>query len=424
MSPKPSVASAGVVVAAVLALPGSAFATNTVPVTVCASIDHTLRDVQSKVPELDDDYILDRSVRAAAGVKVELVDNFDPANPIELWMPDTDLEEASACFPMAILLNTEHTYQVKVWGTASIDGNTVLVKDPSGDDLVFVEDSAWSPVAGEHGITVRAGDEWNLLVVGITALHRRTAGVGGETFEFWPTLCPTALDASCFDPSTERIYINPIGADGPFDPTYPTHLQLKQVIAHELGHAIAYALDAHSPAATAVLLEPDGNCIDTFGPWVRKQYTSKAASEGLANYYAAVVFNEPGGATCELYRGFEDFNQDFVKGNGNETTPSCEGNPALEDWAAEDYLLHECVGVLEDRGTILDWTRAFWDFGQQPGVSTEDVFAMWDLANPRNWDADGGGSTSDDPEERLAAAAATLGLSAEWAAAASVNGVR
>ncbi|MEQ1567355.1 MAG: hypothetical protein ABMA64_17060 [Myxococcota bacterium] len=109
----------------------------------------------------------------------------------------------------------------------------------------------------------------------------------------------------------------------------------------------------------------------------------------------------------------------------NEFTPSCEGNPSQETWANLDYMGDTCGGTLEDRGTYLDWMRAFWDADQGQGLTTEQIFDLWDEANPKDWDSSGGGITSaDDPQERLEAAALSLSVSTEWNNVDNVNGVR
>jgi hypothetical protein len=212
---------------------------------------------------------------------------------------------------------------------------------------------------------------------------------------------------------------------------HPGHDDRKNMIVHELGHAIAEAANGWNDENTPTLGNPDGDC-EGRGSMIQKEYAGNAANEGIAWYFAAVAFNDTTEADCEIWKSAD---YDHLNGPGNlvvqggivlldERAPSCQGEVA-EDWPVEDYIDGKCNGTLEDRGTLLDYLRAFWDADHDEGVTTNQIFAMWDAANPNGWDGSGGGLTgSDDPQERLESAASTVGVLGKWNDVDHRNGVR
>ncbi|MEZ4241076.1 MAG: hypothetical protein R3F59_33925, partial [Myxococcota bacterium] len=297
--------------------------------------------------------------------------------------------------------------------------------DAYNDLYLYQGPTAFHPTAQISAVTLNTNvrAQWNILAAASWALHRRSGGLSGETLTYYTQTCPTATASavSCYTGTNGRVYIDPV------------HDEFKFIVAHETGHYVARLRNSGVGANTATLGSPDGNCQAADGPMIQKRYTSLAASEGLAWYFSAVAFNQTDESDCDFYRTGHDWDQDFNVGeNGtdpnDELTPSCQGK-AAEGWAVWDYINYECGGTLEDRGTYIDWMRAFWDADAGYGVTTTEIFDLWVEADPSTWDADGGsGCDVDedpcDPEERLQNAADRLGIGTEWGYASAANGVR
>jgi hypothetical protein len=50
----------------------------------------------------------------------------------------------------------------------------------------------------------------------------------------------------------------------------------------------------------------------------------------------------------------------------------------------------ECTGTPTNRSTRFDWTRYFWAMRTVQGVTLTNLWAIWDAADPHNWDPDDG----------------------------------
>lgn len=408
--------------AIVVLLPASpASGITTVWAWVCVTLPTTFVDTQDDLSELDDDYLKTNTLGAppnthgpaGRGVHLVITDN-DLASVVQdEWLPDAD----PACAP-TMQFNTAHTFKIEVRSESLVAGNQIQVVDEFGALKIATPHAAWVPTAGQRDVQPNTSKHWNVLVAASWAVHRRNVGLVGHLFKFILAPCPDPESAdccSCMWPDTGDMYINPTPVN------QDAHTRRRFVIAHELGHRIAQNKNNGNHTSFADLDPPDGNCD---GDLTRKRFTSMAASEGIASYYAAVAFNSTTEPDCEI-ADRDDFNHDNSTTElDNEWTPSCQGDPSQEDWAAADYLGNECIGWQEDRGTVLDWMRLFWDLDHTWGLSTTKIFDLWNDADPDDWDDDGGGGAND-PQERFEVAAdpAHQNVQAEWTAAAGLNGV-
>lgn len=389
-------------------------------IDICAlySVNHA--DVRANNALLTDDYFTNNSDKAARGATVRVFDN--TTSTATLYT----LSDANpACVTVA--MDTTHSYNLRLQAKADLNGNVLRVwnNDTDNDLWVYQGDTSYTPPlfpTGPKTLTTNSHAAWNVLSAAGWAMHRRTGGISGETITLYTQTCPGAASGtSCYYPTNQRLYID------------PGHDEYKYFVAHELGHNVARLADGGQDAARAALASPDGSCQAADGPLIQKRYTSVAADEGLAWYYAVVAFNNTGETNCDFYRIGHDWDQDGTAGENaaapnDEVTPSCQGE-AGEGWAVWDYMDNECGGTLEDRGTYIDWLRAFWDMDAIHGVSTTEIFDLWVEADPSTWDADGGSGcdlVDEDPcdvEERLENAADRLGIDTEWGFAAGFNGV-
>jgi hypothetical protein len=402
------------VIFCILAFISAAFA---VDVSFCAELRVNFDDVNSIKTTLDDDYIRTNDNVPARGATILAVDNVDGSQH-ELTLSDAD----PACGIM-VGLSDSHSHDIKLLAEASLNDNVIKVynNDTANALWAYLHSSAWMPDGARiEFLTTGTHPAWNILAASSWALHRRNAGISGKEFHFYTQECPSDAGNSC-------LYGNDLYIKHEFPTDLHPHSTFKGIITHEMGHRVAKISNGGAGSNAAELASPDGNCTSTDdGTHVAKQYASKAAVEGIAWYWTAVAFNNTTGSNCEIYlSGNWDQDPTWPDTLDNEFTPSCEGDPLQESWAEEDYLGNECVGTLEDRGLKLDYIRAFWDADHTQGLTTEQIFSIWDMANPDTWDADGGGGV-DDPEERLRTGAAAVppNVILEWNAVSSANGIR
>lgn len=400
-----------VLVVLVLVLGAQPARAATVSAWVCAKLATSYIDTAATITQLDDDYIRDNTAAAARGVHLVVTDNTTNTVVQELYLPDAD----PACAP-ALNYNTARTYKIQVKSDASVANNTIVVRNDDVNNQMFVStiETAWVPVAGQKTVTTGIHNAWNLLRVATWAMHRRSTGLSGENITFFLQTCPTIPGASCASRANSKLYIDP-------------SMQAKKFVpVHEMGHRIAQLHNQGNHADIPTLSPVDGNCTGN-GDLIEKKYTSFAAAEGIAHYYAAVAFNDTTGANCEVQRN-GDYNLNAISGEVqfNEKSPSCEGDPSQETWAPADFLGNHCIGLTEDRGTELDWLRLFWDLDHFWGLSSTTLFDLWDQADPDTWDGVGGGTASNDVEERFTTAADPnhVNVAVPWSAAANANGAR
>lgn len=69
-----------------------------------------------------------------------------------------------------------------------------------------------------------------------------------------------------------------------------------------------------------------------------------------------------------------------------------------------------------------DWLRLWWDFATDEAVSVDTIMAIWDGANPDDWEATDG-TEADEPAQRLQDAADGESLLSEWNTWTALEGV-
>ncbi len=397
-----------------------------VNVTLCGVVKISYTDIWDTDNDgiednsVDDDYFSSNHDRPARGAFLRVTDNTTGI------MTEHQLEDDNpACTASTVQLDTTRTYKLVLTAKATLNGNnTIKVWTNDVDDAMWahVGETAWTPVAGTKTLTTGTHAAWNILAASSWALHRRNGGLANETLIFYTETCPTSPGASCYSSANQRLYIDPAMDEG------------KYFVCHEMGHKIARLRDGGLIPNKPALASPDGVCQASDGPMIQKRFPALAADEGLAWYYSVVAFNDTTGTDCGFFRSGHDWDQDGTSSENLapanlEQTPSCDGDVA-EGWADEDYLGVECGGTLEDRGTYVDWMRAFWDVDNEEGLSTATIFDLWVEADPSTWDGDGGSGCDlvdllpCDPQERMEQAAIALGVSVEWNAVDGRNGIR
>ena len=395
------------------------------PVTVrfCGWYDVSFEDVAELQPHLDDDYLRDNAPKPARGAQIVARETSFPYAPTAVFVDDAHPELACS---QGVVLDDDKTYDLMLFAHARVGGNVLRVRtcdgDPSdADDVecetpnrtyVHVEPEPWRPTSGLKHITTAPGPEWNIAAAAGFAMYRRDGCLQGERFTLFTEVCHWDIDSSC--QVGQSVYIGPAAA------------HRKYVIAHELGHAVAeagnqwrdelgMASDSRPPCQSGI---------------IESDYSSVAAIEGVAWYYAAVAFNNTTHDDCEIYRPDDYDGSGAIEGSRNELTPSCRGDPqwrlypfaqSFETWPDRGYLHAMCEETHDDRGTALDWMRAFWEADADRGFDTCDVLRMWDLADPDGWSPAGGGV--DAPRDRLEAAAEAMGLGEAWREVAGRHGI-
>ncbi len=167
----------------------------------------------------------------------------------------------------------------------------------------------------------------------------------------------------------------------------------------------------------------------------QKEHQSSAAWEGIAHFYAALAFNDTSESDCVfVYYKNTDWNLDEEFSplliEAAEFAVSCESGPSNNP--LPDYLGSYCDGTLDNRGTEYDWLRFWWDLETKEGISTTEIYSIWDGAEPDDWNANGdlhchGASLlpgcADEPATRLFDSAASLGFESAWVSWDVYNGV-
>ncbi len=102
-----------------------------------------------------------------------------------------------------------------------------------GDDSFFNTaaygpDSFWTNSSTTYTITTPAGASvWNIANAVGHAMYRRSAGLTGETFEFFDQSYPSDTIGTGYHRDNDRVYVSSLGAKN------------KYMIVHEFGHLIA-----------------------------------------------------------------------------------------------------------------------------------------------------------------------------------------
>lgn len=360
--------------------------------TVCVQLETSYDDVGGS-----DDFYPDNDPRPARGVYLVVTD-VDGATVYADYTPSGGDEAGCAA---GIDLSDAGPYSVQIQSRARIGENDIIVyksteeRTPRSSSIQDID-----PGPGET-VTLSWGPHrvWNVLSAAGWALHRRDAGLSGQTFAFYNEACPGG--GNCYRSSEDALYI----ADD----------QNRFAIAHEMGHKVAAASNGGKAAKF------DYGADSTDCPWDRsghsitsEEYQSAAVNEGIASYYSAVVWNRDTEEDCWYKAAYKmDWDQDGVGDSAAEF--SCEdGSPF--GVADVDFMGTYCLdsGPTTNRGTQYDWIRFLWDLDTDQGLSTAQIFAIWDAADPQRWEPSGAGSGPGFPAWELQDAAARLGFGAAW----------
>lgn len=434
------VARAGrLVVLAGIAFVGRPVYAATYNVTFCFNYDAQFGDASSAV---GDDFFTSNAVRRARGIYYEV---YDVTPRTLLYHGYTPWDGASTGCTDPFPLDSGKWYDAVGTSIASVNGNYLKVyDDDSTPSLYGFGVYGYMPTAsGTVTATApAAAPGWNIASAAAQAMYRRNVGLSGETVVFYTQMCPSATNGSCNQNGEVYIQNTNVSGSGP-------NFSQKYLIVHEMGHAVATLKNGGNNASTTSTapLEGCGNSIETdLGHrMVTKEYQSTAANEGIANYYAAVAFNNTTDGECR-WQYYKSVDWD-LDGNYNEEVPvfSCEGAgmwftaagvtyPYTDaDWLVRDVVEEKCLevdptGETRNRATELDWLRFFWDLDHDQGVTTTKIFDIWNAANPHTWLSWGEGSsdvcaTTVWPSGRLRSAADSEGVLTEWDAEFTVNGV-
>lgn len=407
----------------------------TVNANLCAEYQVDFSD-HNGYGKIDDDYFTQATNRPARGAFLRITASDTPNSYTSHQLSDSN----PAC--VTVPLDNQKTYTVKLVSKAEVSGKTILVKtsdgvapEPAGGtaNALFTHiglGPGWTPVANPPTIVTGAHRAWTIAAVAAWALHRDDLGTPNATFTFYHEACtdksvtPWVYGTwSCSNNQGHEIWMNP-GDDS------------KITIAHELGHTL-FALCDEDTSPEQDRTADMGVCDEEHGNGRTKEYTSYAAIEGIAWFFAAYVFNEPTGASnsCAFAKA-ADYNMDCDGSNDNtctnpedpdnewDSTPSCGGcaAEAAQGTPDSDYLGTKCDGMVTDRSTRIDWWRTWWDLLKNTALTPSDVCGIWDGADPHNWDPNGG-SGLDDPFERLHLSALQHGAGMDFLYYGGANGV-
>lgn len=400
-------------------------------ITFCADYDVAYDDADAS---FGDDYITTDTTYPARGARLKVVRNSDGYVMRDSFM--TWDGATPGCQSTAVALDSAETYDVKVKSYASVNGNTLYVySDDVAWGIYLYGPGTYAPTAsGTYTVTTPTGaSQWRIANAVGHAMYRRAAGLSGETFTFLNEVCSGG--GSCYERTPDWVYISSGGSGN------------KYIIDHEFGHMFAARTNDTGTCATDSCAAahdygaPYNNCFSSGSTSNhsanQQEYASSAVWEGIAHYYAAVAFNDSTESDCGfVYYKNTDWNLDGDVADSQETADfavSCESYPTIA--ASADYLGSYCEdgvgdpcgsganGNCDNRSTEYDWLRFFWDIDSDMGVSTTNIYNIWDEGDSDTWNATDVGAAANDPAPRLRTAADTLGFLTEWDARDDVNGV-
>ncbi|WP_444995954.1 hypothetical protein [Aliikangiella sp. IMCC44359] len=286
-------------------------------------------------------------------------------NGVEKW---TNYLDRSGCTPnLSNVSSGQINY--KMWASAKVaNNNRVWINDDNSDvrgthSANYNISSGTTTIAFTPNSTHRA--QFNVLAAAVYAVDRFPGGVSNQYFRIRTNTSKSA--GSHFRTS---------GTNG--DPTVymcPCHTNKKFVIVHELGHMLTYFnkgsrwVNDCGFSSTSCPASRGGHSMAS------KEYSSCAASEGFAHFYAAVAFNDTSQDNCSFHYYKNEF--------GNDSSPivNCEaGNGQF----VTRYLENECVGSQNGYSTELDYLRAYWDV-LTDGTGNPSFTSIINWGSRANW---------------------------------------
>ena len=351
----------------------SAASAATYSVNFCAEYNVDYEDV-----DIGEDFWTNNSSnKTARGIRVRVRRNSDDD---DRYYDYTDYNGSSAGCTGNITLDDDETYLIRVYSQALLDENYVVVRNnPTNNSrFAYTWDSAYRPSAGTTETIVTPNyAQWRIAAAAGYSQYRRRAGLNGKTY----ILYDEAYQGQTGVPAIHnRIYIGPTATDRKF------------VIVHEMGHSLARFKNGGAQPVTNYA-SSEGDC-ESEGDWGMnsKEYQSAAATEGFAEFYAAVIWNNDSQTNCWFYSANEtDWDLD---GEEDGNVLNCEFGPVdgisppitlSPTVDGTDYLGDMCDGSLDNRATAYDWLRFWWDYTTNYDTYFTDCAVIWNLADPNTW---------------------------------------
>ncbi len=305
--------------------------------------------------------------------------------------------------------------------------NKTVLAPAVAQHVAFVNIPAVPPAY--YTVTTPATEDWHIAAVMSWSLYHNDTYTSGESYvAFSDNNCGDVdgdgLDDPCCDDHTSWTSCNSGGL------IYYKHAHTEQryTIAHELGHRVASLANGGVGANTDDTRASGSVCPGAAAHrrdhW---EWSSIAANEGFAHYWADVTMNDVAGADCVSWSK-DNVNWNLT-GDDDGHVYDCDGPPVSGLGLADsDWVGDVCAADLPVTNTSneYDYQRFFWDMTTDGGMDTYDVLAVWDAADPHLWTADGAGSGAGYPcyEFEDAAAAYSGGAFwADWVDQSIVNGV-
>ncbi len=311
------------------------------------------------------DYPAPGAVYTARGVRYKLIAS---DGTVQWDWADSD----TGC---AVLdLDSSLTYKIRLLAKAEMyDGNSIVIRKQSSNGIY-----AWTAETGFAGTT---GETFFY-----TWPHSPDNGKEGISTLFAITQ-KTLLTHRLTSDEQYQIFTAEDTGDGPwvtdhnggksiFLPSVQSWTD-KWTVSHELGHLALYYKDEYNSVGSVNgdLPSPSLDDADGASPecptdpdrhfYNQEEWGTLAVQEGVANYYAASVWNNSLEADCS-YSGYD-----------------CEFGATSFDECYPDPSDHVIDSAFEG-----DWTRFFWDLETDCELSSSRIFEIWDLANPKHWTHD------------------------------------
>lgn len=390
----------------------------TFPVNFCVEYNVDYADVDA-----GEDFWWNNSAnKIARGIRIRVQRNSDGWNAFYDY---ADYNGSGAGCTGPITLDDSEDYLVRVYSEAEVGGNYIRVRNnPTNESrFYYTYDSDFVPSSTATVTVVTANHAaWRIAAAAGYSQYRRRGGMTGKTYILYDEAL-AACGGSCVPPAHNRIYMAPQQVDEKF------------TIVHEMGHSLARFKNGGGQPLTNDGGD-GGDCGDSSVKWWynTNEFQSLAATEGFAEFYAALVFNDDGESDCFLHVGGASPDWD-LDGVGDSQLVNCELGPVdglspsvtLDPEVDHaDYLGDMCSDTSTDnRATVYDWVRFWWDYSTDDGTYFTDCAAIWNTADPNTWGSGGGCVGAACPYVRLQTAASLHPGSSgvDFADTAEANGV-